>query len=408
MSDVGNYLVTFSEAEAAVEPFRAGGIIDHAIGDGNTSVDDLVNRHLGNISMWDARGDQKPERPMYMLNPNNGLLMVYSRRKDDKPERSGLFAEVVTLDAQGKPVHGVDVVNPFDNGRVIPVAVKDNDNGFAPSHFEIRSEDSDDMVPPNLEIATLQNMLKAEPIDPDEPLADFLRRNETERNSIGYTSETTNRTRYRGTVQGLGGRTNPNLHLIISDRDATPLIDTSRELGIFPVHLTIVEMLEQRRRVNKMDPTNELNLLSGYIPGTNDLKTPPIPAFITYDHPFSETWNPVTRELICVPPIGEGRFPVGRAEIAHNTVKGFVKNNPVFAHLGNFGANDEMFEEGYSEEDMAVTLAEDRKVVKRQHGRYEQLIRPYEQGTVDAYEKWLRKVYLDFALTKYFRGLNEF
>ena len=211
MSDFGNNLVAFSEAEVAVEPFRAGGIIDHAIGDGSASVDTLVNQHLGNISLWDARGDQKPERPMYLLNPINRLLMVYSRRKDNNPARSGLFAEVVTLDAQGKPIHGVDVVNPFDNGRVIPVAVKDNDSGFAPSHFEIRSEDSDNMVPPNLEIATLQNMLKAEPIDPSESLEDFLRRNEAERSKISYSSETTSRTQFRGTMQGLSERTNPNL-----------------------------------------------------------------------------------------------------------------------------------------------------------------------------------------------------
>ena len=140
----------------------------------------------------------------------------------------------------------------------------------------------------------------------------------------------------------------------------------------------------------------------------SNLRDQSIPAFITYDHPLSDTWNPDTRETISMPPIGPGRFPVGRGEVAHQTVRGLVKSNAVFAHVGNFGGNDSVYEDGYTEEDMAITLAEDRKVVKRQHGRYEQIIRPYEQGTVDAYEKWLRKVYLDFALTKYFRGLNEF
>ncbi len=392
----------FIDSEAAIEPFLAGGLIERAIGDVAYGVDGAVAQHIANIALWDAKGDTKPERPIYMLDPDTGLLMTFGRRVDGNLSRSGLFAEIVSLDQSGKPIHGVDTVNPLSSSRVIPVAIGENDFGFAPSHLKIRQEDPEDLItPPNIEIATLQDMLACKPIDTDEPLADFLRRNANARQKTIDDAETAERRRYRGTVQSWDRNTNPNVQLVISDRDVSTLLEVSRKLGIFPVHLTIEQMLDQRRRANTYNPASELDIRSGYIPGTNEVKGSFIPAFITYDYPHSMTWDPETRQQIMVDAIPKGKNKTYRAELARGTVRGLIDSNPVFAHIANFGANDSI--DGASEEDLKY----DRIVNKKRHGEYEQIIRPYDQGSVDAYEKWLRKVYLDFALTQYFRGLNQ-
>lgn len=104
MSNPGQYLPAISEtSEAHIEQYKAGGLINHALGAPERTMDGLIQSHLERTALLEARGDTAPERPMYVFNPDNRLLVNYSLRRDSKADRSGLFAEIVELDEEGHP-----------------------------------------------------------------------------------------------------------------------------------------------------------------------------------------------------------------------------------------------------------------------------------------------------------------
>jgi hypothetical protein len=182
MSEKG--LALPEDISAQLDRVKAGGLIESAAGGLERSMDSLVQGHLAQVAMLEARGDTAPERPFYIFNPDTGLLINYAYRHDEDPAKTGLFADVVELDEDGKPRQGVSVVNPFQgtNG-FINVNVGENSHGFTPSFttFEFDPDDPLNRVPPNIETANLLALLGQDAIAQDESLEDFVKRRESER-----------------------------------------------------------------------------------------------------------------------------------------------------------------------------------------------------------------------------------
>lgn len=103
-----------ARANAAVKPYTQGGLIVAAVSSAEPSMDRIIGGHLANIAMLESRGDTVPERPLYVFNPDTRILINYALRrpKDKDPAKTGLFADVVELSEEGKPRHGVSVINP--------------------------------------------------------------------------------------------------------------------------------------------------------------------------------------------------------------------------------------------------------------------------------------------------------
>ena len=142
-----------------LEPLKRGGLIEQFVGEPERSMDRMIQVHLDKVALLEARGDKAPERPIYIFNPDSRLLISYAMRHiegdtDNNSPRSGLFAEVVELDEEGKPKHGVSIVNPFETATgFIQTEIGDNPYGFAPSNLRIEVDDPFSISTPNLSIA---------------------------------------------------------------------------------------------------------------------------------------------------------------------------------------------------------------------------------------------------------------
>lgn len=372
-----------------------GGLIEAVVGEPERRMDGIVKRHLDRVALLQARGDTSPERPVYIFNPDSRLLINYSLRRDENPDCSGLFAEIVELDEEGKPRHGVGMVNPFrTEGGFLQVDVGDNLYGFTPSSIDMKldSENPLDAVPPNISTADLMSMLSAEPVAEDEKLDGFLARTRTERDKIRGKVELWQRIHYAGTNQRLSKATNHSLHLILSDRDTRPLADASRELGLFPIQITITELIEKYRALHsyfKEETPRGESLFSFRFRNwlTEDEKLPMgadyTPAFVTFDY-----FEPGEREKVISV---LNNIIVERVPVAFGLFDNLIENNPVFAYLSN-----ENFQPEY-----------DAPVKRLKHGFYIASIDPADAQKMKEYKDWLRKVKLDMALTLYLRGLSQ-
>lgn len=382
-----------TETSKQIDRLREGGLISHALGGPERSMDRMIASHLERVAILQARGDTIPERPMYIFNPDSRLLIKYSLRRDTNPARSGLFAEVVELNEKGDPRHGVGVVSPFKTSSgFIQVAVGDNPHGFPPSFVEtkIDSDDPLSMVPPNIATADLLAMLSTESIGENEKLEEFLARTNEKRAELRQKAEQRYKTQYAGTHQGLTSGTNPYVHLIISDRDITPLQLASREVGLFPIYMTVDQLIDTARylhqRVSGKNVKADLGLFSfARSAWATTIKLPdPTPGVITFDCHSSD-------KPYLVPGFrGEG--PAQRTYIAEEIVNGLINDNPVFANL---------LDKDFPREPNEL------KVVKEVNGGYRQAIDPANPEKMKNYTDWLRKIRLDLALTLYFRGLSE-
>ena len=409
-------LVPFSESEAAIEQYKAGGIIEHALGAPEQSMDRMIQGHLGEVALFEARGDNTPERPMYIFNPESRLLINFALRRSAVDFRSGLFADVVELGEDGKPRQGVSAVNPFQTSTgFIRVAVGENQRGFAPTHVDLKLDSNNplDVVPPNLAAADLIALLTNEPIAENETVQQFLKRTSAEREEQRAKVRRSNEYRYMPTDQGLSELTNPFVHWIISDRDVSALAEASRAVGLFPLVITVDALIGARRTLHKAGGVDEFDLRSGSWISRSKLyeEADSIPAFITFDYASDTRQDSETGRERTVQAI-EGNYQYNRLELAKKTVEQLVANNPVFTVLSNPGLNEEVGTTGFggrvfSQEEIEIDLANMRLIEKRRHGLYEQAIKPDDEGSMKEYTDWLRKVKLDFALTLYLRSLSQ-
>jgi len=382
------------EISTQIDRLREGGLISHALSGPERSMDRMISGHLERVAILQARGDTIPERPMYVFNPDSRLLIKYSLRRDANPARSGLFAEVVELDEKGKPRHGIGVVNPFKtNTGFIQVAVGDNPHGFPPSFVEtkIDSDDPLSMIPPNIATADLLAMLSTEPIAENEKIEEFLARTDKKRAEMREKAGQRVQEQYRGTAQGLTAGTNPYVHLIISDRDLTPLQLVSREVGWFPIHVSVDQLIDTARYLHQSLSKNvkaDLGLFSfarsAWAPTINLPDS--TPGVITFDCHES-----VDKPRI-VPQFRNPQITGQRSYMAEEIVNSLINDNPVFANL---------LDKDFPRED------DELKVVKEANGSYRQAIDPANPEKMKEYADWLRKTRLDMALTLYFRGLSE-
>ena len=382
------------EISTQIDRLREGGLISHVLSGPERSMDRMISGHLERLAILQARGDTIPERPMYVFNPDSRLLIKYSLRRDINPSRGGLFAEVVELDEKGKPRHGVNVVNPFKtNTGFVQVAVGDNPHGFAPSFVEtkIDSDDPLSIIPPNIATADLLAMLSAEPIAENEKLEEFLARTDDKRAELRGKAEQRHRIQYAGTSQGLTTGTNPYVHLIISDRDLTSLQLVSREVGLFPIYMTVDQLIDSARylyqEVLSKNVKADLGLFSfARSVWTSTIKLPdPTPGVITFDCHSDD-------KPLRVPSFRNPQLLGQRTYEAEEIVKGLINDNPVFANL---------LDKDFPRE------VDNLKVVKEVNGGYRQSIDPASPEKMREYTDWLRKIRLDLALTLYFRGLSE-
>lgn len=405
--------VEIAAADAAIEQFKAGGIIEGAISGYEPSMDRVIGGHLANVAMLEARGDTSPERPVYMFNPDTGLLINYALRRNKDPAKSGLFADVVELDAEGKPRHGVSVVNPFESTKgFINVAVGDNPHGFAPSYTELKldSDDPTSTVPPNIETADLLAMLSGEGIPDDETLSGFMARRQQSRDEFRAKVLAQQNKRYLGTVQAFDESSNPDMHLIISDRDdPSHLMVSSREAGLFPLLVTGDEVIDHLITVGSMaDAPANLGLsvpellrrthseLFNWL-GSNAV------AFVTVDVTTEKRWDEQTQRDVMVemPRPKWQRQEDGSVQWSEmprsQEIVGFTQSimerSPVFARVLNH-----TFHEDYSS---------DGRVRKEGHGDFIYVPTGSSSENIQGYTDWLRKVRLDMALTLYLRGLNQ-
>jgi len=405
--------MALEEANAAIEPFKAGGVIERALGGPEASMDRMIGDHLASVAMLEARGDKSPERPIYIFNPDSRLLINYALRRNQDPSKSGLFADVVELDDEGKPRHGVSVINPFaTSSGYINVAVGDNPHGFAPSYTNLKLDSDDPLrtVPPNLETADLLNMMGDLSIEEGESAIDFVNRRQQEREEFRAKVRNQQVRHYLGTVQAFDEYTNPDMHLIISDRDdLAPLAAASREAGLYPLVVSGDDLLEHYINSKRIrDAPIELGesipeLLRHTHPELFNWLGNNAVSFLTVDIPHNR-WDPETGRDITIklpmpkwPKVKDGSIEWDdrpRTLDMFDFAKDIMQRSPVFARLIN-----PMLHPGYSE---------GGKVQKEAHGDYLQVpIGAESPDNLKEYTDWLRKVRLDMALTLYLRGLNQ-
>jgi hypothetical protein len=412
MAELDGNLPVPRDAEAQLEPFKTGGLIESAIGNPEQSMDRIIGGHLASVAMLEARGDKSPERPTYIFNPETRLLINYALRRNEDPAKSGLFADVVELNEDGKPRYGVSVINPFATSTgFINVAIGDNPYGFAPSYTEMKLDSDDPLqtVPPNIETADLLALLGQSSIAEDEEIMGYVARRNEEREGFRNKVRQQQRRHYLGTVQVFDEFTNPDMHLIISDRDdSAPLATASRKAGLFPLVVSGDDVLDHYKNVKRL--LNAPDRLGESVPellrhthpelfnwlGSNAV------SFITLDIPSEKRWDKDRNDvMVSVPKSNWPRTQDGKIEWAerprtleiYDFTKAILQRSPVFARLIN-----PMLHPEYSEDGM---------VEKEAHGDYMQVPMASQPDNLIQYTDWLRKVRLDMALTLYLRGLNQ-
>jgi hypothetical protein len=59
------------DLSAQLAPLQKSGIIERFVGDPQRSMDPIIQRHLDQIALLEARGDVAPERSIYILIPDS-------------------------------------------------------------------------------------------------------------------------------------------------------------------------------------------------------------------------------------------------------------------------------------------------------------------------------------------------
>jgi len=396
-----------------IERLRVGGIVLGELSAPEKSMDNFVRSHLASVALLSAQGDQRPERPYYIYNPASGTLINYALRRDSHPDRAGLFADIVELDVNGKPRHGLSVANPFEaRAGFVHVKVGENDHGFAPAEVRFRLEDDlESIVPPTIEAADLVSMINADPIPEGMSLAEFQATRSSDRDDMRRRVQERQYTNFRGTKQAIGTQTDPDYHMIITDRDDTSAFEAaSREVGVFPIIIpakAIVEAYHEMKTIGVPDPEQTFSRFSNYVhfsegpQGYIDLLRTTVPAFFTYDfEQICGEYSEVNQAVKCVSfPKPRGN-PVDVRHAVHSILlegrvgaDGIVDSTPFFSKMFN---------------NRIPVYADDLDpVTKKQHGVYELPIDTSNAACMEIYTGWLRKVRADYALTLYLRDLSK-
>lgn len=392
-------LVITPETQALVEPYVAGGIVAHATGGPVERMDGIIHTHVERIRQRQAGGDTTPARTTYVINPANGLLIGYSYRQDPVDFRQGYFAEAVELDDTGRPRHGVSALDPFYAPQgFIPVHVQENDDGFPPSAvtFKLNEDDPETAVAPNIEMANLVDMLRADQIPHDVPLEEFAAHRREVRRAAHDAVRERNYTNYRPSKQGLDrDRTNPDYQLLITNRSSEAyagLVAISKELSIFPIVISVEAVNEsilwmQQMNMPLEDQSRLKYLVQAADDGTlTDVLREQVPAFVTLDFQRETSATPRSQT--------EERH---RAQAflmrQQHEIAGPLLANPFFSQLIN---NGEYFDSDFPEE-----------VRKLGHGHYELPLEPSNADCLVTYGDWLRASRLNYLLTLYLRGLER-
>lgn len=220
-----------------------------------------------------------PERPVYLLDPNSRrLLMITNREPEDSP-RGGLFAEVVQLDDEGRPLYYLessDVVLPDETFQA--VGVGPNEFKLPPSHIDVVDVDAEGkkkFVPWNIYLSRLEDWMNQIKVEEGDDFQSFMRRFVDLKGRDRVRVRETISHYFPGTVQSIDDKMVPLNVIIAEEAVATYLSHASQEAGFFPVVMSpeqLATLIDTARYEFDM-PTEMAHHLSIILPTLDQSKS---------------------------------------------------------------------------------------------------------------------------------------
>lgn len=202
--------------------------------------------------------DQRlPENAVYFMDQDAKRVVMVSRR-DSRPDwKSGLFAETVELDQEGKPLFRLSTKEVIlTRNQYQMVAVRPNPYGMPPSHIDMMEEEvpgQEKFVPWNLYVATLQSWMNELSIDPNEDFESFMKKFDELRDKSKKDVKAKVKSAFLGGPQGFDQTVAP-FNLIITDEVHKDMYRrASEDAGLFPVFISPKEFILKSQDLPEMN-----------------------------------------------------------------------------------------------------------------------------------------------------------
>lgn len=335
---------------------------------------------------------QLPERPVYLLDPDSRRMIMQSYRERRTPSgqliehKSGLFAEIVEVDEQGKPHFRLttsEVILPNESYQVAHIAP--NKNGLPPSYIEVTEEEQDEkgekkkkFVPWNIYLGQLQFWMNEATIKDGESIQDFISRFTKARDEGEYKATEKIEESFPQGEQGFHKKIVPANMIITNQGEDGYLFRASLAAGLYPFIVS-----PERVLVRYMELLSE-KLPAGFRPANINWHLPSslkghFPAVVTLDE---ESADP----NIVIP----GGW---RMSAINDTFSNIQKSQPIFSLVSVITEPSETKEE-FKRKYPKLTV----EPTKLEHGFYH--CPPSETD----YQQLLQKLKADLVLTIFLRG----
>lgn len=331
--------------ELNLKQLKQGGLIVGADQNAKGSLMALTGMALERITRERAEvpPDQRlPENVVYLMDPDAKRLIMISRR-DASPEwKSGLFAETVELDDEGKPrfrLSTKEVTLPKNQYQM--VAVGPNPYNMPPSHIPMVEEETpgqEKFVPWNIYLANLQSWMNKVTLDPNEDFETFMKRFHELRNKSRIAAEAKVKTAFVGGSQGFDETVAPFNLIISDDTNKEMYMRASLDAGLFPVFISAKDfVLRSRERPERNEELEKLrrrrsiygdwrSFIGHFLPGDWSTAAKSYsPAVITQD--FTSVWRLEDQDREFVEEV------ISPAGIHVITIDDILKNNPIFTYV---------------------------------------------------------------------------
>lgn len=341
-----------------------------------------------------------PERSIYLLDPNSRRMIMITHRElfgvKKTPDKYGLFAEIVELDEDGRPIFTLstsDVILPNEDYRLAHVGP--NTNGLPPSYIQVEKpkeegeEEKPEFVPWNMWLGQLQGWMNEVAVDPNETFESFINKFTELRERAEFQAAKKIEETFPQGDQGIDEKTVP-LNLIITNKgEDSFLYQASVRAGFYPTlaqPLAIAKLPSVGKALIQLTLEDMEGILEGedllHLPGyhrTNHhigVVTIDFEAVRQEQEKEKASHNDVLYErLIQVP------FWVAHLQSA----------SPIFAAIGLDSSEEEA-------KKISPKFVSSKEVRKMHHGWYKS---PHDETQ---YEGLLRKLKADLLLTMFVRG----